>query len=93
MRKRTVLGLFLALSGPAMAQAQIDWSLLNRKPGQPGRVYQSVAPAPGAPVGATCFIKGERESGQNKMCFYDCLGSEYAVNTASYGVCAPQIQR
>lgn len=95
MRKMAILGLFLAFSGPAEAQAQIDWGLLSRKPGQEGQVYQSVAPLPAAAPTATmtCFIKGERQSGLNKLCFYDCLGSEYATNIASYGVCAPQVER
>lgn len=97
MRKTAVLGLFLAFSGPAIAQAQIDWGLATGQPRQPGPVYQSIEPraaaAPEGPARTVCFIKGERESGQNKMCFYDCFGSEIAQNIPHYGVCATQIQR
>lgn len=36
---------------------------------------------------ALCFFKGERVSGMNKICFYDCLGSTTAINVKSYELC------
>lgn len=87
-----IVAAWAGFAAPPLAQG-IDWSLATRKPGEPGQVYRSVAPSQTAPATTTCFIKGERESGQNKMCFYDCLGSDYAVNIASYGTCSPQVQR
>lgn len=74
------------------AQAQIDWGLLNGHPARPQPV-QGMSVAPPVPVTTTCFIKGEQISGQNKLCFYDCLGSGYVANMASYDICQPQIQR
>ena len=36
---------------------------------------------------ATCFFKGERTSGMNKICYYDCLGSEAAITISSVSLC------
>lgn len=33
------------------------------------------------------FLKGERENGMNKICFYDVLGSTYTLNVKSYELC------
>jgi hypothetical protein len=33
------------------------------------------------------FLKGEKVSGMNKMCFYDVLGSTYTLNVKSYELC------
>jgi hypothetical protein len=33
------------------------------------------------------FLKGERTSGMNKMCFYDVLGSTYTLNVGAAQLC------
>ena len=39
----------------------------------------------------TCFYKGERTSGMNKICYYDCLGSEAAITISSVSLCPMSI--
>lgn len=34
-----------------------------------------------------CFFKYERTSGLNKICFYDCCGSERAITVSSVTLC------
>lgn len=34
-----------------------------------------------------CFSTGERISGMNKICYYDCLGSAAAITIKSYALC------
>lgn len=34
-----------------------------------------------------CFLTGERISGMNKICFYDCAGSQAAITIKSYELC------
>jgi len=36
---------------------------------------------------ATCFKTGERRSGMNKICYYNCLGSEYAITIGAVQLC------
>lgn len=36
----------------------------------------------------TCFSKGERVSGMNKLCFYDCLGSAHVVTQSAVSMCS-----
>lgn len=45
------------------------------------------------PLAVTCFSRGERVSGMNKICFYDCMGSDVAINVKSYELCPLTIQR
>lgn len=35
----------------------------------------------------TGFLKGERISGMNKICYYDVLGSTYTLNIGSVELC------
>ena len=42
---------------------------------------------------ATCFHTGERMSGMNKICYYDCVGSEYAITISSTSLCPLTINR
>ena len=35
----------------------------------------------------TGFLKGERTSGMNKICYYDVLGSTYTLNISSVELC------
>ena len=34
-----------------------------------------------------CFKSGELTSGMNKICFYDCLGSEAAITVSAVSLC------
>lgn len=43
-------------------------------------------------VAVMCFKTGERESGMNKICYYDCLGSEAAITIKSFELCPLSIQ-
>jgi hypothetical protein len=36
---------------------------------------------------AMCFKTGERVSGMNKICYYDCLGSTVAITISSIELC------
>ncbi len=40
-----------------------------------------------------CFKTGERVSGLNKICFYDCLGSAAAITISSISLCPLTINR
>lgn len=37
---------------------------------------------------AMCMVAGERTSGFNKLCYYDCLGSTHVVTQSSVSLCA-----
>lgn len=41
---------------------------------------------------ATCFKKGEYTSGFNKICIYDCLGSDRAITIKNVQLCPLTIQ-
>ena len=41
----------------------------------------------------TCFLKGERVSGMNKICYYDCLGSQAAITIGAVQLCPLTINR
>jgi hypothetical protein len=38
-------------------------------------------------VAVTCFFKYEETSGQNKICYYDCLGSMKAITISALAFC------
>lgn len=40
-----------------------------------------------------CFKTGEKVSGMNKICFYDCAGSEAAVTVGAAQLCPLSINR
>ena len=40
----------------------------------------------------TCFKTGERISGMNKICYYNCLGSEAAITISSVALCPLTIE-
>ena len=69
---------------------------------------ESSAPVPRAPCEASrpassdakpirlavvCFLTGERVSGLNKICYYDCLGSEAAITINAVAPCPLSINR
>jgi hypothetical protein len=41
----------------------------------------------------TCFYKGEQRSNMNKICYYDCLGSAYAITVGAVELCPLSIQQ
>jgi hypothetical protein len=41
----------------------------------------------------TCFSTGEQTSGMNKICYYDCLGSQAAITVSSVSLCPMSINR
>lgn len=44
-------------------------------------------------MGTTCFARGEADAGMNKICYYDCLGSTFAVTQSLVSLCPLTIQR
>lgn len=44
-------------------------------------------------LAAICFKSGEQTSGMNKICYYDCLGSQVAINVSSVSLCPLSINR
>ena len=44
-------------------------------------------------LAATCFKSGERTSGMNKICYYDCMGSTAAITISSVELCPRTINR
>lgn len=44
-------------------------------------------------VAVACFKSGEQTSGMNKICYYDCLGSQAAITISSVQLCPLSINR
>jgi hypothetical protein len=44
-------------------------------------------------ITSTCLRNGERASGLNKICYYNCLGSEAAITISSFELCPLDIER
>ena len=44
-------------------------------------------------LAVTCMKKGEKVSGMNKICYYDCLGSGAAITISSTSLCPLTIRR
>ena len=44
-------------------------------------------------MAAICFSEGEQTSGMNKICYYSCLGSTYAITIKSTKLCPLSIRR
>ena len=40
-----------------------------------------------------CLLKGEQISGTNKICYYDCLGSIFAITIDVLQLCPLNIRR
>lgn len=55
--------------------------------------YPSFAGQKPIRVAATCFATGEQVSGMNKICYYDCLGSQAAITISSVSLCPLSINR
>jgi hypothetical protein len=41
----------------------------------------------------TCFFSHEQTSGMNKICYYDCLGSQAAITVSAVQLCPLSIRR
>ena len=41
----------------------------------------------------TCFLKGEREAGMNRICYYDCVSGDAAITIKSTQLCPVTIRR
>lgn len=50
-------------------------------------------PMSAPPIRTVCFSRGERTSGMNKICMYDCLGSAHAVTQSAVSLCPLTIQQ
>ena len=50
-------------------------------------------PAQSMRTAMMCFLEGERMSGLNKICFYNCAGSEAAITVAAYSLCPLNISQ
>jgi hypothetical protein len=44
-------------------------------------------------VAMTCFKSGEQTSGMNKICYYNCLGSQAAITIPAISLCPLSIDR
>ena len=55
--------------------------------------FSTIYPVMIADAAVTCFKKGEYTSGFNKICIYNCLGSDVAITIASTKLCPLSIQR
>lgn len=49
--------------------------------------------APGIQTAMVCFKTGERQSGLNKICYYDCLGSAAAITISAVELCPLSINQ
>ena len=43
--------------------------------------------APSNQVAVMCTKSGEQTSGMNKICYYNCLGSQVAINVSATALC------
>lgn len=76
----TAFALIIALSGPGITKT----GQISREP-RAGQPWVRVA--------VTCFKSGEQQSGMNKICYYNCLGSQVAINVGSVELCPLTIDR
>lgn len=52
-----------------------------------GEPQMTPIPEKNPQVAVTCFKTGERSSGMNKICYYDCLGSAAAITISAVELC------
>jgi hypothetical protein len=79
MKASTLVLLCLAMS-PAIADER-------------GGVWMPLKSEAHALAGVMCFKKGERVSGMNKICFYDCMGSAAAITIGAVELCPLTIEQ
>ena len=80
MRSLTIAFLFLVSATSVQAE---DFNL--------NRLFKS--PSPVIELAVMCFFSHEYISGMNKICIYDCLGSEAAITISSVQLCPLNINR
>jgi hypothetical protein len=51
-----------------------------------------VAAALAAGLEETCFHKGDKVDGNNKICYYNCPSGEAAITVKSYQLCPLRIE-
>lgn len=71
--------------------ANVRLALAQAAPASTPRQSSALPPAP--TLRTTCFGRGERVSGMNKICFYDCLGSGHAVTQGAASLCPLTVER
>lgn len=54
---------------------------------------QPMSKKPDIQTAAICFKTGERTSGMNKICYYDCLGSTAAITVSAVSLCPLSIDQ
>ena len=54
---------------------------------------EATAPDMRTRVALLCFLTGEYISGLNRICLYDCLGSQAAITVSSAQLCPLSINR
>ncbi len=58
-----------------------------------GQDITSKSPTKPTLVAVVCFKTGEKISGMNKICYYNCLGSEAAITISSVQLCPLSIEQ
>ena len=58
-----------------------------------GFAQNNVSKQPQRFASIMCFKTGERISGMNKICYYNCLGSEAAITISSIDLCPLSIEQ
>tara|TARA_B110000261_G_C12955203_1_gene306106 strand:- start:225 stop:569 length:345 start_codon:yes stop_codon:yes gene_type:complete len=84
---RSLYLVVLLLASVASAQANLNLNEVFNN-AQPSSIAEK-----NLQLAAMCFKTGERTSGMNKICFYDCLGSATAITIKSHELCPYTINR
>lgn len=86
------LALFIAVPLQSIAGTDAD-ALLQQSKREPAQVLESFINGEEYKVAVLCFKTGERTSGMNKICYYDCLGSASAITISSVSLCPLSINQ
>ena len=62
-------------------------SLVSFSDGEHPAANMSQVPSHDMKLAVLCFSKGEQQSGMNKICFYDCMGSAAAITIGAAQLC------
>ena len=84
---RSLYLVVLLLASVASAQANLNLNEVFNN-AQPSSITEK-----NLQLAAMCFSSGERTSGMNKICYYDCLGGQAAITIKSYELCPLSINR
>lgn len=82
-------------SSRAVTQSSVSLCALSITAPMPGASMPRPPRPPQPPMAGqvTCFGQGERTSGMNKICYYDCLGSSRAITQSSVSLCPLTIRQ